>query len=173
VIVATTPRLELRVFTPADTPAIAHVFDDPEVMRHVGDGTVPTPATIDASLRAYAEHHARHGWSFWAVQERASGALIGDAGLWPLEGEGPEVELGYTLGRAWWGRGYATEAARACLDVARRLDLREVVAVADPENPASINVLTKLGMRRAGTRPAYGRPHAYFTIDLTSPPERE
>jgi ribosomal-protein-alanine N-acetyltransferase len=173
VIVATTPRLELRVFTPADAPAITQLFSDPEVVRHVGDGSIPTPATIEATLRAYTEHHASHGWSFWAVQERASGAVIGDAGLWPLEDEGPEVELGYTLGRAWWGRGYATEAARACLDVARRLYLPQVVAVADRGNPASINVLSKLGMRRAGTRAAYGRPHAYFTIDLQAPAEQE
>lgn len=165
-IVATTPRLQLRAFTPEDAPAVARVFGDPEVMRHVGDGSIPTAATIEATLREYAEHHARHGWSFWAVQERATGELIGDAGLWPLEGRGPEVELGYTLGRHWWGRGYATEAARAVLDVARERRLPSVVAVADPANPASINVLTKLGMQRAGTRQAYGREHAYFTLAL-------
>jgi ribosomal-protein-alanine N-acetyltransferase len=171
VIVATTPRLQLRAFTPADAPAVARVFGDPEVMRHVGDGSIPTLATIEAMLRDYAEHQARNGWSFWAVHERARGELIGDAGLWPLEGHGPEVELGYTLGRAWWGRGYATEAAHAALDIARTLDIPTVVAVAAPANRASINVLTKLGMQRAGTRQAYGRPHAYFTIDLQTAQE--
>jgi RimJ/RimL family protein N-acetyltransferase len=87
--------------------------------------------------------------------------LIGDAGLYRTPSG--EVELGYTLGVAWWGRGYATEAASAWLSSAfGSLGIFEVVALAEPANVASTHVLEKLGMRRAGERIAFGRPHAVF-----------
>ena len=95
--------------------------------------------------------------------ERDSGALIGDAGLYLLDGRGPEVELGYTLGRQWWRRGYGTELARALLIAAcDEFGLDELVAVADPANAASTRVLDKAGMQPAGSRLAYGRPHALY-----------
>ena len=151
-------RLLLRAFTPADAPA-AHrlVYGDPEVMRHVGSGPLAGPAATGELLAAYAAHHADHGFGFWAVEERATGALVGDAGMErTLRGE---VELGYTLARAAWGRGYATEAGGLCIAEARELGLRELVGVVDVRNPASARVLEKLGFRPAGERIAFGRPH--------------
>ena len=73
------------------------------------------------------------GYSFWAIVERASGTLIGDSGLYCTPAG--EVELGYTLGTAWWGRGYATEAASHWLGAAfGDLGIFEVVALAEPAN---------------------------------------
>ncbi len=152
------PRLVLRALTPQDAPA-AHerIYGDAEVMRHVGDGPMADLAATERLLAAYAEHQAAHGFGFWAVQERASGELVGDAGFErTLRGE---VELGYTLARAAWGRGYATEAAGLCLAEARLLGLDELVGVVDARNPASARVLEKLGFRPDGERIAYGRPH--------------
>jgi ribosomal-protein-alanine N-acetyltransferase len=157
--VARTARLRLRAFEPEDAPAMEAIYGDPEVMRHVGNGPVRDPEAVASMIRDYAARHAERGWSFWAVEELATGALIGDAGLWA---SGDEIELGYTLGRQWWGRGYATEAARACLDVARRLHLGDVVALAEPANTASLHVLEKLGMKPEGTRLAYGRVHCVY-----------
>lgn len=149
----------------ADVAAIHAVYSDPEVMRHVGHGPVGGLAETEATLAAYIEHQERHGFSFWAVVERQSGALIGDAGLYSAEAAADEIELGYTLGAARWGRGYATEAARACLDVGfRELALDEILAVADPANAASVHVLDKLGMVAAGRRHAYGRPHLLYRL---------
>lgn len=151
-------RLVLRAFTPADAPA-AHelLYGDPEVMRHVGDGPMRDLAATRALLEAYAAHQARRGFGFWAVQERGTGALVGDAGLErTVRGE---VELGYTLARAAWGRGYATEAGELCLAEARELGLGELVGVVDVRNPGSVRVLEKLGFRPDGERIAYGRPH--------------
>jgi [ribosomal protein S5]-alanine N-acetyltransferase len=160
VLPITTDRLVLRGFEPADAPAILAVYGDPEVMRHVGEGHAVDLAGAETMLAEYIEHQRRHGYSFWAVVERASGALIGDAGLYSADAE---VELGYTLGRAWWGRGYATEAAQACLDAAfGELGLRSVIAVADPANPASARVLEKLGFAEEPPRIAYGRMHRTF-----------
>ncbi len=151
-------RLVLRAFGPADAPE-AHrlLYGDPDVMRHVGHGPVRLLAATEALLASYAAHHAEHGFGFWAVAERATGALVGDAGLErTLRGE---VELGYTLARGAWGRGYATEAGELCLAEARELGLRELVGVVDVRNPASVRVLEKLGFHRDGERLAYGRPH--------------
>jgi RimJ/RimL family protein N-acetyltransferase len=157
------PRLELRPFVIDDAPVIHAVYSDHEVMRHVGEGPVHELAQTEAMLGEYIAHQLAHGFSFWAVIERASGQLIGDAGLYPLEGQGPEVEVGYTLGAACWGRGYGTEAARACLAAGfDELGLDEIVAVADPANAASVRVLDKLGMRYVGRREAYGREHVVY-----------
>ncbi len=159
------PRLLLRAFTPADAP-LAHerIYGDPEVMRHVGHGPVADLAATERLLAAYADHQAAHGFGFWAVQERASGELVGDAGLErTLRGE---VELGYTLARAAWGRGYATEAGELCVAEARELGLSELVGVVDVGNPASARVLEKLGFRPDGERMTYGRPHLVLRLAL-------
>ena len=71
--------------------------------------------------------------AFWALIERETGDLIGDAGVGLIEGIGPEHELGYTLGSRWWGRGYATEAARAVRDHALGpLGLADLLALVRP-----------------------------------------
>src|SRR4051812_31068419 len=130
-------------------------------MRYVATGPLPDLGMTSRLLHDYMTHQRAWGYSFWAVVERASGTLIGDAGLYrtPLG----EVELGYTLGQAWWGRGYATEAAGAWLEAAfSRLGISEVVALAEPANAASLRVLEKLGMRRDGERMAFGRPHSVY-----------
>lgn len=156
-----TPRLLLRPFTPSDVEIVHPIYADPVVMRYVATGPMANIAHTQRLLDDYTDHQLRHGYSFWAVIEQASGALIGDAGLYrTLAGE---VELGYTLGSAWWGRGYATEAAGTWLRVAfRDLGVDEVVALAEPANVGSLHVLEKLGMRRSGERLAFGRPHVVF-----------
>jgi ribosomal-protein-alanine N-acetyltransferase len=154
--VLTTPRLLLRPFSLDDAPAMHAVYSDPVVMRYVGNGPVTSLAATETMLRDYIDHQERRGFSFWAVVHRESGAVIGDAGLYGRD----EVELGYTLASAWWGQGYATEAARACLDAAFGAHgLPEVIALAEPGNPASGRVLEKVGMTPIGARLAYGREH--------------
>jgi [ribosomal protein S5]-alanine N-acetyltransferase len=138
------------------------VFGDPEVMRF-SDGGARTPEGTLERVRGLVEHQERHGFSKWGVCERASGALIGDCGMQLLEG-GPDVELGFHLRPSSWGRGYATEAARACLDAAfTAIGLAEVIAIVAPGNAASVRVLEKIGMRPAGEREALGRTWELFT----------
>ena len=156
-------RIVLRPFTAADVGPMAAVYGDPEVMRHVGTGVVGTREGIARMLRAYAEHQARHGFSVWGVVERATGELIGDAGLYVREDS--EVELGYTLRRDRWGRGLATEAAGACVDAAfGRLGLTALVAQTDLDNAASARVLETLGFAETDRRVAFGRPHRGFRL---------
>jgi RimJ/RimL family protein N-acetyltransferase len=162
----TTERLLLRPFTPADQAAMHAIYSDPEVMRYVGHGPHRTPGETAAALNAYGDMLARRGYSFLAVVERETGTVVGDGGLHPLAGTGPEIELGYTLARAAWGRGYATELGRALVDHARTaLGVTQVVAQVEPANTASRHVLEKLGMRERGVRTAYGRPHLLYATD--------
>jgi ribosomal-protein-alanine N-acetyltransferase len=123
-----TERLELRAFEPDNLEALHAIYGDPEVTRFM-----PAYPTLEHTRRALDIHvrEARAGNpAFWALIERESGDLIGDAGIGLIEGIGPEFELGYTLGPRWWGRGYATEAARAVRDYALGpLALPEVLAL--------------------------------------------
>jgi RimJ/RimL family protein N-acetyltransferase len=162
----TTARLHLRPFMLADRTAIHAVYADPEVMRYVGHGAHRTTAETASALRTYADVLERRGYSFLAVVERETGALIGDGGLHPLGGVGPDVELGYTLARSAWGKGYATELGRALVEYAFTvLKVPRVVAQVEPENTGSRHVLEKLGMIERETRTAYGRPHLLYAVE--------
>jgi ribosomal-protein-alanine N-acetyltransferase len=161
-----TPRLRLRPFTASDHDAIHAVYIDPQVMRWVGHGAHRSTAETARALRGYAEALRTRGYGFVAVIERSSGALIGDGGLHPLAGRGPDVELGYTLARTAWGRGYATEAGGALVAHAfGELGATRVMAQVEPENLASRHVLEKLGMTQRGVRLTYGRPHLLYAVD--------
>jgi ribosomal-protein-alanine N-acetyltransferase len=161
-----TARLCLRPFAAADQDAIHTVYADPEVMRYVGHGAHRTPAETARALRGYADALAARGYGFLAVVERSSGAVIGDGGLHPLAGRGPDVELGYTLARSAWGRGYATEMGGALVAHAfGALGRPRVMAQVEPANLASRHVLEKLGMTERGLRRTYGRPHLVYGVE--------
>ena len=106
------------------------------------------------------------GFSFWPVIERSSGDLVGEAGLFPLDPEGPDIALGYAFGTAYWGRGYATEAARAVLaEGFGPLDLQRVVAITREANAGSRNVLHKLGFEMEGIRHVWGAEQLFFVLE--------
>ena len=119
-------------------------------MRWIGAGDAYSRdvAESEARLEQLIAHQERHGFSIWAVTERESGSVLGDAGLVHWAHRGPEVELAYRLGKAHWGRGYATEAARAWVEAGLgELGLGRIVAVTYPDNIASRRVLEKSGFR--------------------------
>jgi RimJ/RimL family protein N-acetyltransferase len=141
----TTERLLLRGFQPGDQQPFAAIHADAEVMRHLGDGRPLTPAGAWRSLAVHVGHWHLRGYGNWAVVERATGRLIGRAGLWNPEGW-PGLEVGWLLARDRWGRGYATEAARAAVHHAfTTLDADHLISVIRPGNTASIRVAERLG----------------------------
>ncbi len=162
-----TARLELRRFVPGDLEGLARVFGDPDVMRFVGESREPLDAArLAASQESVLEHWRAHGFGPLTLVERASGRVVGEAGLQLLE-HGPDVELTYTLARAVWGRGYATEAARAVLRWAfAGLRLPRVVAVTWPQNTASVRVVRKLGLAPRGMRRCYGGELAEYDLQM-------
>ena len=146
----TTSRLLLRRWREDDLPAMAAINADPEVMRWIGDGTpIDDGATAAATARA-EQHWETHGFGLFAVEIRATGELAGFTGLntpYSLPEVLPAVEIGWRLARQHWGRGIATEAARAALDFGftdRGLD--RIVSIHQLGNDASGRVMQKLGM---------------------------
>jgi RimJ/RimL family protein N-acetyltransferase len=120
------------------------------VIRYIGDGA---PWSEDRARQFVARQMAferARGFCLWKLLPRLPehrGDLIGFCGLQPLP-ETEEIEIGWWLARAWWGRGLATEAARAALrDGFERVGLERIVAIAQPANTASIRIMQKLGMR--------------------------
>jgi ribosomal-protein-alanine N-acetyltransferase len=133
-------------------------------MRWIGSRTRDDVAR---EIEQQIEHQAALGWSFWAVEERATGTLIGDCGLQPLEHRGPEVELGYDFHPRAWGRGLATEAASAVMGQAfGPLGIERVVAVVKPDHVASQRVLEKAGLQPSGTRDVYGESLLLYEAHL-------
>src|SRR5262245_60510221 len=106
-----TERLLLRGCRESDFDAYAAIMADPEVMRTLTGTPLPRWEAW-RSFAAWAGHWALRGYGMWAVEEKASGQFIGRAGLQYPEGW-PGREVGWTIARGHWGRGYATEAGRA------------------------------------------------------------
>lgn len=94
--------------------------------------------------------------TFWTVVEKETGTVIGQGGLVPIEFNGPEIELGYRLGKPYWGRGYASEVARASAGYGFGvLGHDRLVAVSYPENIGSRRVLEKTGFEERGLTDVY------------------
>ncbi len=157
-----TERLRLRPLREDDYERIYAVWGDPRVEPWIGPHT---PEAVRTELAFHIAHQREHGWSLWAVEERASGRFVGDCGLQPLALCGPEVELGYDLHPEWWGRGLATEAARAVLRHAfSELGMDRVVAVVKDHHAASRRVLEKVGFALVGPTEAYGESMLLYEI---------
>lgn len=166
-VVAETDRLLLRHFTVFDYDALLPIFSDAEVMRF-GDG--PRPAQwVRGWLGNCLDSYERRGYGPWAVVDKTSGGLIGYCGLFyfPDVNGRPEIEIGYRLARAHWGRGSATEAVSAARDYAfDALGLTRLIALIDPANVASIRVAEKAGMRHEGDAmlPGYTYPDRLYVV---------
>ena len=142
--ILTTPRLLLREFAPEDAPALYALNSDPEVMKYTGDAPFASVGEAEDFVRGY-RHYRDHGYGRWSVILRATGEFIGWCGL--AFNEAKQVDLGFRFARKHWGKGYATESARAVLAYGfDQLALAEVVGRAARANTASIRVLEKLGM---------------------------
>lgn len=146
---------------------------DPEVMRWIGDGSVRTEQQTHVAVEAMEhEWHAR-GFGLFAVEVRATGELAGFAGLSVpdfLPEVMPAVEIGWRLGRAFWGQGTGTEAARAALSfgLADR-GLQRIISIIQTGNDASERIAAKLGMHleREIVDPTCGRPVRVYEITAT------
>jgi ribosomal-protein-alanine N-acetyltransferase len=155
----TTPRLLLRPWRDDDVEPFAAMFDDPAVMAFLmpARGRMSTSedtdrAAIEAIVGRVRAHFDRHGFGWWAAELKETQAFIGFVGLSHVPFEAhftPAVEIGWRLASAYWGRGYATEGARASLETAfTRLGLDEIVSITVPANARSRRVMERIGMTR-------------------------
>ncbi len=162
------PRLLLRQFRESDLDAYAEMCGDPEVMRFLGDGHTLTRPEAWRNMALLLGHWQLRGYGLWAVEERATGQLAGRVGCWRPEGW-PGLEIGWALRRAYWGRGYATEAAVAALnDAFGRLKQTHVISLIHPDNGPSIAVALRLGMRLEGHTQLLDQPVVVYGIDSRS-----
>ncbi|MGV8921090.1 MAG: GNAT family N-acetyltransferase [Pseudomonas sp.] len=141
-----TERLLIRELTAQDVPALAAILGDAQVMRHSVGGVMNEKATREFIAGCVFSYQA-NDFGPWAVIEKSSSAFIGFCGLnaEPVEGT-EEVEIGYRFSRAFWGRGFATEAGKATRDYAFGvIGIDSLIAIVEPENIASVNVIEKLG----------------------------
>lgn len=148
----TTERLELRRFQRSDLDELARVFAKPEVWRFPYGRGFTREETADF-LETQLREWRLHGYGLWLARERADGRVIGFVGLSVplfLPEVLPAVEVGWRLDPAVWGRGLASEGARAALDEAfGPLGLARVCSVPQADNPASSAVCERIGMRLA------------------------
>lgn len=146
----TTERLVLRQFTPADVDILVELDSDPEVMHFVTGGKPTARREIeDEVLPHFLDHYERfEGYGFWAAVEHSTGLFLGWFHFRPAKGAPPdEPELGYRLRRSAWGKGYATEGARAVIEKGfTEHGVRRVVAETMVVNTASRRVLEKAGL---------------------------
>jgi RimJ/RimL family protein N-acetyltransferase len=154
-----TERLIVRPIESRDGDAWFAMITDPDVRRYLPPGPLPTRDAFAGALEKRHAMERQRGYTLWAVEAKATGDFVGQSGLVPVEGIGPEIEIAYHFAKASWGKGYATEAAIAVL--AHGLDtvcLERIIAIVMPGNIGSCRVVEKAGMRFEGTATYYGIP---------------
>ena len=157
-----TEHLNLRAFREADLDDYARICADPEVVRHIGDPFSRAEAWLHIAMML--GHWQLRGYGMWAIENRASGALIGRVGFYEPDGW-PGLELGWMLARTEWGHGLATESAAAALAFAFAI-LRKphVISLIRQQNIASIRVAEKVGERLQGRSRALGIETSVYGI---------
>ncbi len=144
-----TDRLILRRSIQADAETISRYRSDPDVSRYQGwDRTDPEGIRVEIEAALERAPGQPGGWVQFSLEDREAGALVGDVGLSPADGEPGVIKTGYTVAPEFQGRGYASEAVRALIGYAfDRLDAEVVRAYASAENVPSVRVAEKAGMR--------------------------
>src|SRR6476659_2825635 len=164
VITLETDRLKLRGWRNEDFDEFAELCADAEVMRFIGG----KPLDRLEAWRQFAFHVGHwelRGYGHWIVEEKSSGKLVGRVGFLHPVGW-PAFEIGWTLKREFWGKGYASEAARRALPYGfNELDKPHIVSLIHPENKASIHVAERLGETLEGKTELFGHDVLIYGID--------
>lgn len=144
-VIIRTDRLLLREIEEQDLAPLSRIYSDKECMQFYP--STKSSAEIRTWFQALSfDSYLKHGFGLWAVVEPSSGQVIGDCGITLQETpDGSEPEIGYHLWRDFWGKGFATEAAKACRGHAlNTLGFRRVVSIVSPENIPSQKVAEKV-----------------------------
>ena len=147
----------MRIICGDDLDDLANLFADPDVVKYVGDGKPASREEASKTVDSIIAHWQKHSFGRWIARDKVDGAFVGFGGLRSLFGT-PEVV--YHLAKDHWGKGLATELARAALRFGfedRGFD--HIVAIAKPANVASIRVMAKLGMQ-------FEKHACYYEIDV-------
>jgi RimJ/RimL family protein N-acetyltransferase len=160
-----TARLLLRPFTEEDVDPLYHILGQGDVLRYFPNPEPPSQERVHTFVQRQLAHWEEHGYGWWAVQPHQQQELVGWCGLQFLP-ETEETEVGYLLGRASWGQGWATEAARASLRYGfEELGVTSIVGIVHPENMPSRRVLEKLGMSLVNRAQYFGMDVCRYMIE--------
>ena len=163
-----TERLLLRKFRESDFEDYFQIFSDPEVTRFIGNGKAMARSEAWMSMARIFGHWQLRGYGILAVEERASKVVMGRIGFLNPEGW-PGFELGWILNRNYWGKGYATEGAKAVLDYGfRELKRDRIVSLIHPGNIRSIRVAEKLGEELQDKAKVDGKEVLVYGIDRST-----
>jgi len=146
-----TKRLRLRWLTKGDVGALLAVFGDPKVTRYWSHPPFSTTAEAEDLLARIHDCFQKRTLFQWGLELATTGGVIGTCTLAALNAAHRRAELGYALGRSFWGQGYMAEALPVLLRFAfGRLGLHRLTADVDPRNLPSIRSLERLGFQREG-----------------------
>lgn len=163
-IIIETPRLILRTFTHEDAALIYELNRDPEVTRYTLDGMRDNKQASEVLEQVILPQYKLYNHGRWAVHIKDTLQFIGWSGL-KYRPELDEVDLGYRYIKEAWGKGYATEAARACIQYGfEKIGIQRIVGRALPGNTASMQVLEKCGMQYMGEEVVEGLLHKTYEI---------
>ena len=167
-VVLTTERLRLRPLDTGDVDALHAVCMDPDVRRYLWDDLPVTIETVAEVVAQSGKDRVEKGLGLWGLRRTGERELIGVCGLRNVPGT-ELVEILYSLDRAQWGQGLATEAARAVLDWGFDvLGLERIHGGFDEPNLGSRRVLERLGMRYVGHFEVNGMQTPYYALDRAS-----
>lgn len=139
-------HLTLRPILPADTTSLHRIYQTDGVLQYFPNPSPPPLEKVERFVAYQQAHWEKYGYGNWAVTTAGNDEIIGWAGLQFLA-ETEETEVGYLLDKVHWGKGYATEAARASLDFGfASFAFPEIIALVHPDNTASLKVAAKCGM---------------------------
>lgn len=159
-----TERLLLRTYKPGEMEKVYELCSDKDVTRHFPPYFKIEKEEVLASLPARMERWRTQGFGQFGVFDKADENLMGYCGFQYLDGT-PDVEIYYGFFKKHWGKGFATEAARAALRFGfEQAKLTKITAVTHPENVESQNVLRKIGLQGGEIAEFYKMPVAYFEI---------
>lgn len=150
----TTERINFRKFTPGDFENLLRLDGDPQVMKHIGNGSPSNPERTREVLKTIiTRYNEWKTFGLWAAELKSDSSFIGWFALKPLP-QSENVEVGYRLLREHWGKGYATEGAKKLIEYGfTKCGLEKIVAITHPENESSKKVLRKCGLIEDGTIP--------------------
>lgn len=161
-----TERVCLRELQIYDAENFFQLNADEEVLRYTGDVAFASVQDAELFLQNYS-HYQDYGFGRWAVINKETEEFLGWCGL-KYSPEKDEVDVGFRLFRKFWGLGYATESAKACLDYGfKKLNLKRIVGRAMKENWASIRVLEKMGMN--GVQDFYQNEKLWCLYEIKNP----
>lgn len=153
-ILIETERLRIRALTEEDLEGMYALDSDPEVHKYLGNKPVKTKEESLKVIQGILKQYEVRGIGRWAVEDKKTNAFLGWSGLRLYQGEDEEFngftnfhDIGYRFIRKYWGKGYATESAKACLEYAfNTMKLDAVYGLTELGNEASHNVLLKIGL---------------------------